>query len=467
MAAKLLEALLELHKNKRSGVLRIERKSEKKQLILNEGLLAFAESNLPEEHLVRIMVKLGLLSPTHVNEIVSLMKSGKTSEEAVFTASGLEERDVEKGRYEQAMAVLASLFSYEGAALHFYQGAGLVRYHIRLGLSIPELLVLSARRAVAERRIAPPAGFLQGSYSVAKDFAANTLDFPLNQIESYTLSLLNEPIGLSALLPIIPASEAKPEDLLLRLLALGFIEPFCPPDSAAMPDANPLAQSVEEMQIRFENANLYEILSIPANAGQEDIQTAYHGLAKRYHPDRFQSDAFSAKIKSKAQQIFARINEAYITLKNPNSRAVYDENRLSKDSQVEAELKTRGAGRPEDDRAAEALFHDARVLLTQGEFEKAIERLNECVFLRPQKAAYHHYLGVAQSEIPKLRKSAEQHLLQALELDSTSVASRLELAKLYMKVMLRRKAESQLQQILRWDPENQEAQNLFAELQKP
>jgi curved DNA-binding protein CbpA len=467
MAAKLLEALLDAHKNKRSGILRIERKLEKKQLILNQGLLAFAESNLPEEHLVRIMVKLGILPRTKVHEIAALMKSGKTSEEAVFAASGLEAHDVEKGRHEQAVVVLSSLLSRDGSDLHFYRGESLVQYHIYLGLSIPELLVLSARRAASKHLISAPAGFLQGTYSIAKDFAANALDFPLNNIESYVLSQLSEPVRLSDLLPIIPTSAAKPEELLLRLFALGFIEPFSPSDSVVASDSNPLVRSIEDMHARFQNAGLYETLSIPADASREDVQAAYHSLARRYHPDRFQSDEFSLTIRNQAQQVFTRINEAYITLKNPISRDAYDKSRFSKESKVEAELKTRGPGRLDDDEMVEAIFRDARVLLAKGDFEKAGERLNECVFLRPQKAVYHHYLGAAQSEIPKLRKSAEQHLLKALELDSTSAASRLELAKLYLKVMLPRKAASQLQQILRWNPENQEAQKLLADLEKP
>jgi curved DNA-binding protein CbpA len=466
MPTKLLEAMLDLHKNKSSGILRIERNLEKKQLVLNKGLLAFAESNLPEEHLVRIMVRLGILPQTKVKEIAALMKSGKTSEESIFAACGLEVQDVEKGRSEQAMVILASLLSWDRGNLHFYQGERLVRYHIHLGLSIPELLVLSTRHAVSKHLIPTPPGFLQGTYSIAKDFPANAMDYPLNNIESYTLSLLNEPVRLIDLLPIIPVTEAKPDELLLRLFTLGFIEPFSPTDSVATPDSHPLVQSMEDMQVRFESAGLYEILSIPANASQEDIQDAYHSLAKRYHPDRFQSKEFSLEIRNKAQQFFTRINEAYMTLKNPISRAVYDENRLSKESKVEAELKTRGAGRLEDDRMAETLYRDARVLLAKGDFEKATDRLNECVYLHPKNAIYHHYLGVAQSEIPKLRKSAEQHLLKSLELDSTSVASRLELAKLYLKVMLPRKAESQLQQILRWDPENQDAKNLIIELEK-
>jgi len=58
--------------------------------------------------------------------------------------------------------------------------------------------------------------------------------------------------------------------------------------------------------------------------------------------------------------------------------------------------------------------------------------LKECVWLRPGVARYHHYLGVAQSEVPRFRKEAEQHLLRSLELDKTGVESRLALGKLYL-----------------------------------
>jgi predicted Zn-dependent protease len=47
-----------------------------------------------------------------------------------------------------------------------------------------------------------------------------------------------------------------------------------------------------------------------------------------------------------------------------------------------------------------------------------------------------------------------------------TTASRLELAKLYIKVDLCRKAELQLQELMRWDPENSEVQKLLTELNK-
>jgi len=72
---KFLDTLLDLCNNGRSGVLRIERGADKKQLVLNGGSLVFAESNVPDEHLARIIVKLNLLPRTKVNEIATLMKA--------------------------------------------------------------------------------------------------------------------------------------------------------------------------------------------------------------------------------------------------------------------------------------------------------------------------------------------------------------------------------------------------------
>lgn len=464
----LLEILSDLHKNSRSGVLRVERGSEKKQLVLNKGLLALAESNLPAEHLARIMIKMSLLPRSKVNEITSLMKSGKTSEEAVLALSNSGMQDLEKGRREQAIAILASLWAWGSCDMHFYPGEDLIRYQLNLGLPLPELLVLSARRAVSDHLIPIPHDFLKGSFSIAGNSAEKAMSFPLNSGESYTYSLLHESMNTADMLPLIPAAEAKPEDLLLLLYVLGLIalkDPIVQSgDTSAATESNSLVQLLDDMLLRFETASLYEILSIPADASQEQIQTAYYGLAKQFHPDRFQSKEFSADIRLKAQQVFTHINEAYITLKDPASRAGYDERRLTEESKVEAELKARGAGHAEDEKTAAGLFREGRILLAKGDLEKAVERLKGCVWLCPEKAAYHHYLGVAQSKIPNLRKSAEQHLSKALELDNTSMASHLELAKLYIKVMLRRKAEQHLQELLRWDPENPEAHKLFDEL---
>ncbi len=468
---KLLEALLVLHQSNSSGVLRIGRGLEKKQLVLEKGLLAFAESNVPKEHLARIMVATGLLPGSKMNEIASLMKTGMTSEEAVFAVSKSDSQTLEKGRREQAVVILASLLGLENGDIKFYSGEDLIRHRLSLNLALPEILVLSARRAVSDRLISLPAGFLHSIVSKEEFHPKDRMDFPMDGIESYVYSLVCGKQRAAEVLPLIPAGETSPEEILLRLYVLGLIKFDGSSNAKSGAEAaaetepiSPVQQQLEEMIMRFESANLYEILSIQPDANDEEIKAAYYELAKQYHPDRFQSEEYSSIIRNSAEQVFAYINEAFTTLGNSVSRASYDEKRLTQESKVEATLRARAAAGAEEEKMAAVLFRQGRISLSKGNFEKAVEQLKECVWLRPEKAKYRHYLGLAQLEMPQLRKKAEEHLLKAIQLDSMSMDSYLALAKLYIKVRLPRKAEMQLQKLISLDPDNVEASQLLAEL---
>lgn len=61
------------------------------------------------------------------------------------------------------------------------------------------------------------------------------------------------------------------------------------------------------------NNNYYEILGLDTDASQEEIANAYRKLAKKFHPDLNQGDAFFAKH-------FLLIQEAYKNLSDPEKR---------------------------------------------------------------------------------------------------------------------------------------------------
>jgi curved DNA-binding protein len=62
--------------------------------------------------------------------------------------------------------------------------------------------------------------------------------------------------------------------------------------------------------------DFYEILGVPRNASQEEIQRAYRKLARTYHPD-LNSDPV-------AEERFKEISEAYNVLADPATRRRYD-----------------------------------------------------------------------------------------------------------------------------------------------
>ncbi len=65
-------------------------------------------------------------------------------------------------------------------------------------------------------------------------------------------------------------------------------------------------------------ADYYELLGVERGADEATLKSAYRKLAKKYHPDVNQGDAG-------AEQKFKQVSEAYDVLKDPQSRAAYDQ----------------------------------------------------------------------------------------------------------------------------------------------
>jgi tetratricopeptide (TPR) repeat protein len=465
------EVLLNLAGKGQSGVFRAQKASVKKQLVLKNGDIAFAESSLPDEHLARIMIAMGFLKQSDLNEVVSLMKAGKNSEEAVSALFGSGGEAVVHGMREQVIVVLSSLLGWNNFDMQFFPGEDLIKNRTNTGLEIPEMLAFSARRAVSKRLVSFPPELLEGTITASRKRIPNRKKYPLDETESYAYVRALDKISAKELLPLLSTGDVAPEEVLLRLYVLGLIETEAPRKNLSFgvsesADSDEFISSIEDMLLRFETASLYEVLSIGTDAGPDEIQAAYHDLAKRFHPDRFQSEEVPVRVREGVGRIFACINKAYMILRNPAERTGYDETRLTKESEVEAAIKAKASSDAEDEKMIEGVFLQGRKSLADGDFEKAAKELKSCVYMRPDKAKYNHYLGLAELEIPGLHKSAEQHLLKAIELGSMSSDGYIALIKLYLKVNLRRKAAGLLEELMRLDSDNPETKKLFEEMKK-
>lgn len=72
-----------------------------------------------------------------------------------------------------------------------------------------------------------------------------------------------------------------------------------------------------EPSVRIEHENLYAVLGVDQDAGDDEIRRAYHALIKRWNPQLGDDPA--------AQTTLSAAHRAYAVLRNPDSRAVYDQ----------------------------------------------------------------------------------------------------------------------------------------------
>jgi curved DNA-binding protein CbpA len=64
----------------------------------------------------------------------------------------------------------------------------------------------------------------------------------------------------------------------------------------------------------------YDILEVPPTASAEEIKKAYYRAALKYHPDK----VIGQPEKSKAEEKFKQVGQAYQVLSDPTLRTRYD-----------------------------------------------------------------------------------------------------------------------------------------------
>ena len=101
-----------------------------------------------------------------------------------------------------------------------------------------------------------------------------------------------------------------------------------PKSADAVVEIDELAD-VEALFARLDIArDHYEVLDVARLATIEEIKNAYHGLARRFHPDRFHQS--EPELRNRVESAFARIAQAYETLSDQTLRTDYDAKRSPK-----------------------------------------------------------------------------------------------------------------------------------------
>ncbi len=494
-----VELITEIRQARLNGSLRLADKEKKSVFYFKAGRIVFAVSNARSSRLYEIMLQRNRLTKDDV------LKIPNYSHDFEF-AGFLEENGLLKNN-ERNQLFVEQIADIIIEALSWNQGewtfSSLMR--IRDGLSfeinIQAVSVDYARCLPADHVLSR---FRSLDNSISK-LAEPGIDVPLHPHESFILSRIPEsPVSAAEIVSLAGMPESQALHALYVLWIAGLISrkaaqpAFSEPQIALMrgaklelkkeakhleiskPDVKevePIADdappsepditiSLEDYLEQVESAQTYyDILGVDIKAEADELKRAYFYLAKNFHPDRYHSEG--GENLRRIQKAFTELAQAHETLKNPETREIYDYRMRKEIADREKQTATGNTGQSQiqADQAAQN-FETGFSLLMDGENESSLPFLARAVHFAPRNARYHAYYGKALSTDEKQRHKAENEMQTALKLDPGNPTFRILLAEFFVHYNLLKRAEGELTRLLEVFPSNKEARALLDKLQK-
>jgi tetratricopeptide (TPR) repeat protein len=483
-ATPLPALLLSLYRRRASGRLDLAREGLTKRVWLKDGVPVLAESNLPSESLGIQLLDAGRITRDDYAALVEAVRQRRCKEGAALLSMGLiGPQDLFSALKDQVRRRLldsmgwprgewqfdasdapgpdASAFRCDPVALT-HEGVAIHWPPSRMRAALAEPL---RRYPAATPRFAALAGRLHQDPDVERLLArldgSRTLGEALGETAGPTA--LAAAWVLDALAAMTwrdePASsdrpgapDAGPEFEIL----VGSAAPSPPARSAAAADraaARPpatRAPSHEGEALRREIARLhaslgeldhYGMLGIERDAPLAAVKRAYFAAAKRFHPDALGVLGLG-DARAQAQEVFARIVQAYEILSEPARRRDYDQGYTDEGAEEAARAMQ-----------AEALYRKAEVMLRAGNFNGAHDFLRPAVQLYPEEGAYQSALGWAlYKKRPSDPKNARTHLEKAIALDAQDAVAHFRLGLVLRALGDEPAAKRELDTAKRLDP---------------
>jgi tetratricopeptide (TPR) repeat protein len=188
--------------------------------------------------------------------------------------------------------------------------------------------------------------------------------------------------------------------------AVGMLPAPPPPVGLSPPDSLRWGE-LASLYDRLDNLNHYQLLGLAQSASPQDINTAYVGLIKKFHPDRLPAPL--APLARCAQALFERLTEANSTLSDASKRAEYDKSVAEGGGTRASEREMRNVLESTLD------FQKAEVLMKRRDFAQAMQHLRVALGKNPDEPDYHALHGWLLHLMNPTEPAPVQEMLAALD----------------------------------------------------
>jgi DnaJ-domain-containing protein 1 len=357
----LAELIHEISVARLSGALRLARERARAAVYFDGGQVVAALSNLRALRLVEILRRSGAADEARLNAFVREGMSDEQAGLALLRAGFVDEVGLKRVQEQRSKEVLRELLRWTEGEWNFDPRVRLAAVHQGGRVDAAGFLVESARNLPPEfisARMRDDGETLAPSPGAQERIEGGVRLLPS---EAFVLSRVYEPLRLSDVVAVSGLPEEETRRAVYVLALGGLLErsggpralpsevlrqaarqrPAVVSDSTARQVAQPerartqtpqeqtqgaepdTRGTVEELFTRANGATHYDVLGVARSASADEVKRAYYSHARCLHPDRFRRDA-DEDLRQKIDAAFARIAQAYDTLKDSGARAAYD-----------------------------------------------------------------------------------------------------------------------------------------------
>ena len=499
------EVLRSISAATQSGTLIVRRDPIEKKISLDQGSIVFATSNAPEEDFGELLIKLGRLSPSQLDEVSGAANNGRPLSGVLIEKGLLDTAQVREFLELHVQELIYPLFDWNVGEFEFISGSPSLEGDLSLNISTSNLVLEGVRRIKNLEVIHKGLRGTDTPVRLAPDYINKVTELFLKPDEAFILTRLESTLTVAEILQISPLGSEMTQKTVYGFISTGVAEFAVPARKSQVPpareayraqhaaevapsrSAKPTVQperpktinedrderedkehEVEDIEAlrseilsileRSKSAHYYDLLNVPVSASSDEIKKSYYALAKKYHPDRYHQSVAS-ELKNALDNIFAALSQAYDTLKVPATRASYDariikakaEDKSAPIGEKTVSSQPTAAGTPQQ-KLADLNYRQGRGHYEQQDYWSAIQAFRQSVRMEPENPRYRYWLGMALTRNPKWRREAEEHFLKAISLEQFNSAHYVGLASLYKEVGMFKRAETQLKQALQISP---------------
>ncbi len=447
----------------RSGLLSIERPPLHKEIVLEAGVPVDCRSNLAHETLGRFMVAVGKLDDLGLNRALadSLQKDLPLGQ-VLLDQRLVTPEELERILQQNLAKKLLDGFSWREGSFRLVDESPAVVSPLKV--NVPQLIVLGVTRFADQGQVDAAVGPLVGKrLQLNPDVFYALDDVRFTPRQRAVLDAFAEPRRMDEVAAAtgIPAGELS--RLLFALATIGAVaasRPAAPatagkvptppaPASSSTPPTHPAVAPEDLTRVFLEHRrrDAFELLDVNEEVGPAELAARYLELARRFAPW-----AQDPALADKAEAVFLALARAYAGLVHPDSRKRLIEDRRAR-AQEKASFKDESQREFDRDRFRiktdlldpAVQFADGRLLMTAGEFQRALAQLAYAANLDPQNGEYRAELAwcrLRTEPVTGARRAAEE-LTDAIRIDP-----RCGLASYYLGQVLRqlgRTADAEVQ----------------------